>query len=128
MDSVGALLRSRPVRSLLILVAALAILTVGTVDARRSESDIVNTFLIGLALLLMVVGAISALVYLPRRPAGNENLNALMQWVEATSIYLIGWLGWFLFGLPGWLAVVGAVLGAAVLIGSIAMSREPRTG
>ncbi len=128
MNSVGALLRTHPVISALILVVAMTVLAFGTADARSSEPDVVNIFLIGLALLLMVVGAFSALVYLPSRAAGNENLTAVMQWVEALSIYLIGWLGWFLFGLPSWLAVVGAVLGAAVLVGSIAMGREPEAG
>ncbi|HEY6628886.1 MAG TPA: hypothetical protein VI193_07880 [Acidimicrobiia bacterium] len=128
MNSVGELLRTHPVTSALILVATLAILTYGTADARSTAPDVVNVFLIGLALLLMVVGAFSALVYLPTKAAGNENLSALMQWVEALSIYLIGWLGWFLFGLPSWLVVVGAVVGIGVLVASIATNWEPKTG
>jgi hypothetical protein len=124
MNSVGELLRTHPVTSALILVAALAVLAYGTADARSTAPDVVNVFLIGLALFLMVVAAYSALVYLPRRADGNENLSALMQWVEALSIYLIGWLGWFLFGLPSWLVVVGAVMGTAVLVASIARGRE----
>jgi hypothetical protein len=111
--------------SALILVGAMTVLAVGTADSRDAESDVTNIFLIGLALFLMVAAAFSALVYLPHKAAGNENLSALMQWVEAISIYLIGWLGWFLFGLPSWLVVVGAVAGLGVLIASIAMSREP---
>ena len=128
MKSVGELLRKHPVTSALILVAALTVLAYGTANARSTEPDVVNVFLIGLALFLMVVAAYSALVYVPSRAPGNENLSALMQWVEALSIYLIGWLGWFLFGLPSWLVVVGAVMGAVVLVVSIAMGREPRAG
>jgi len=128
MKSVGELLRRRPLTSALVLVAALAVLGFGTVDARNSETDVVNTFLIGVALLLMVAGAVSTLVVLPRNATGNEDLTVLVQWAEATSIYLIGWLGWFLFGLPSWLVVVGAVAGTCVLIASIAMNREPRAG
>jgi hypothetical protein len=128
MNSIGELLRTHPLPSALILVAALAVLAFGTADARGTEADAANFFLIGLALLLMAVSAFAALVYLPQRPAGNDNLNVLMQWVEAISIFLIGWLGWFLFGLPGWLVVVGAVVGVGVLIASISMSREPRPG
>ena len=124
MKSVGELLRKHPVTSALILVAALTVLAYGTANARSTEPDVVNLFLIGLALFLMAVAAYSALVYLPSRAPGNENLSALMQWVEALPIYLIGWLGWFLFGLPSWLAVVGAVVGLGVLIASITMSRE----
>jgi hypothetical protein len=126
MNSIGEFLRTRPVTSALILLVAMTVLVFGTADARSAESDVVNIFLIGLALLLMVVGAFSALVYLPRRAGGNENLSALMQWVEAISIYLIGWLGWFLFGLPSWLVVVGVVVGTGVLVASIAMGRDQR--
>jgi hypothetical protein len=128
MNSVGELLRKHPVISALILVVCLAVLAYATADARSTAPDVVNVFLIGLALLLMVVAAYSALVYLPSRATGNKNLSALMQWVEALSIYLIGWLGWFLFGLPSWLVVVGAAVGLGVLIASITMSREPSAG
>ncbi len=127
MNSIGELLRTHPLTSALVLIAALTVLALGTADTRDAEADVVNIFLIGLALLLMVVSAFAALVYLPRRPAGNENLNVLMQWVEAVSIFLIGWLGWFLFGLPSWLVVVGAVAGGAVLVASIATNWEPKT-
>jgi hypothetical protein len=121
MKPVGQILRTRPVVSILILAALLAIMTSGTADVRSSETDVV---LIGVALVLMVYGTLSALVLFPRSSHATEDQIAVVQWAEAIAIYLIGWLGWFLFGLPSWLVVVGAVVAMTVLLVSIARNRR----
>jgi hypothetical protein len=86
----------------------------GTADVRVGDSA--PFWVVWAVVGLVLYGAVFALVLLPRVVKERNWRLIPVQWAGCLSSFLIAWVAWFLFDLPGWLLVVGIVVSLISLV------------
>jgi hypothetical protein len=127
-----SLIAKRPWVALVVVAAALAVVTDGFAQIRDEPAAPAPGWLIVLALGLMVAAALIAFLF-PRTVKGGQKRKSAndarwkivyVQWVSAIAIYMYALLAWGFFGAPDWLLIAGGFGSGVVLLILITTNRH----
>lgn len=126
-----SLIAKRPWVALVVVAAALAVMTDGFARVREEPTTPPQGWLITVVLGLMVAAAVIAFLF-PRivknaqkRMSANDARWKIVyvQWVSAIGVYMYALGAWGIFGGPDWLLFTGGLTSGVVLVVLITTSR-----
>lgn len=131
-----SLIAKRPWVALVVVVAALAVVTDSFAQIRDEPAAPAPGWLILLALGLMVAAVVIAFLFPRTVKDRQKRMSATearwkivyVQWVSAIAVYMYALSAWVFFGAPDWLLIAGGLGSGVVLLVLIATSRHSYKG